>query len=201
MKVIGLTGGTGSGKSVVSRRLAAEGLAIIDADRIAHKVIEKDEPAYMELAEYFGNEILDTEGNIIRHRLGEIVFHDAGKLAFLNQCTHKHIIAEMEQQVGAARENGNVKAVILDAPLLLEAGLDAICDEVWVVFADNETRLRRIMERDGINEETAAARIASQKSWEEYRNAADRIIDNSSDIFSVEKQLSRLIQNLEQDAE
>ena len=89
MKVIGLTGGTGSGKSVVSKSLAAAGAVVIDADRIAHEIILKGEPAYTEIVNFYGTEILDAEGNIIRKRLGEIVFHDAKKLAFLNQFAHK----------------------------------------------------------------------------------------------------------------
>lgn len=200
MKVIGLTGGTGSGKSVVSRWLAAKGIVIIDADQIGHEIIEKGKPAYTELVDTFGTQILDEKGGIVRRTLGEIVFRDAEKLAFLNQCTHKYIIAEMKRQIDAAREGGQTRAAVLDAPLLLEAGLDSLCDEVWVVFADSETRLRRIMERDGVSMETAQARIASQKSWEEYRNASDRIIDNSRDIAFVEDQLCRLMKNLEQDA-
>lgn len=200
MKVIGLTGGTGSGKSVVSRWLAAKGIVIIDADQIGHEIIEKGKPAYTELVDTFGTQILDEKGGIVRRTLGEIVFRDAEKLAFLNQCTHKYIIAEMKRQIDAAREGGQARAAVLDAPLLLEAGLDSLCDEVWVVFADSETRLRRIMERDGVSMETAQARIASQKSWEEYRNASDRIIDNSRDIAFVEDQLCRLMKNLEQDA-
>lgn len=201
MKVIGLTGGTGSGKSVVSRRLAAEGLAVIDADRIGHEIIEQGKPAYEDILGYFGGGILDGNGDIVRRRLGEIVFRDAEKLAFLNQCTHKYIIAEIKRQIGEAQREGAVKAVVLDAPLLLEAGLDAICDEIWVVFADDETRLKRIMERDRVCEETAQARIASQKSWEEYRNAADKVIDNSRDIAFAEEQVSQLVKKLEQDAE
>ncbi len=201
MKVIGLTGGTGSGKSVVSRRLAAEGLAIIDADRISHEIIEQGKPAYREILGYFGSGILDENGDIVRRQLGEIVFRDAEKLAFLNQCTHKYIIAEMKRQIENIQESGKAKAAVLDAPLLLEAGLDSICDEVWVVFADSETRMNHIIERDGVSAETAQARIASQKSWEEYQEAADKIIDNSRDIAFVEEQISQLVKNIEQDAE
>lgn len=200
MKVIGLTGGTGSGKSVISRWLQAEGFAIIDADRIGHEIIEKGKPAYAEIAAYYGDGILDGDGNIVRRRLGEIVFHDAEKLTFLNQCTHKYIIAEMQRQIADAREGGRAKAAFLDAPLLLEAGLDSLCDEVWVVFADSETRLRRIIERDGVSAETARARMDSQKSWEEYKSAADKVIDNSRDIAYAEEQLRLLVKNIGQDA-
>lgn len=193
MKVIGLTGGTGSGKSVVSRSLEAAGAVIIDADRIAHEIIEKGKPAYDEITAYYGRDILDREGNIIRRKLGEIVFHDAEKLAFLNQCTHKYIKMEVNRQIAEAKKEGTARAVILDAPLLLEAELEKVCDSVWVVYADPEVRARRVMERDGVTYDLAKARIANQKSWEEYKNAADTVIDNSGDMQYLQTQLDEIL--------
>ncbi|MBQ7757439.1 dephospho-CoA kinase [Anaerotignum sp.] len=196
MKVIGLTGGTGSGKSVVSKSLAAAGAVIIDADKIAHEIILKGEPAYMEIIEYYGTGILDDEKNIIRKKLGEIVFNDKEKLAFLNQCTHKYITAEVKRQIAAAKEEGKAAAIIVDAPLLLEAGLEKVCDLVWVVYAEPEVRAQRVMARDGITYELAKARIANQKSWEEYRQAADAVIDNSKDLEHLEGQLAEILKTL-----
>jgi len=196
MKVIGLTGGTGSGKSVVSKSLLAAGAVIVDADRIAHEIILKGEPAYHEIIEYYGTGILDVEGNIIRKKLGEIVFNDKEKLAFLNQCTHKYITAEVKRQIADAKEAGTAKAIIVDAPLLLEAKLETVCDLVWVVYADPEVRAQRVMARDGITYELAKARISNQKSWEEYRAAADAVIDNSKDLVHLEKQLDEILKTL-----
>ena len=196
MKVIGLTGGTGSGKSVVSRGLAAAGAVIVDADKIAHEIILKGEPAYNEIIEYYGTGILDAEGNIIRKKLGEIVFNDKEKLAFLNQCTHKYITAEVKRQIAAAKEDGTATAIIVDAPLLLEAKLETVCDLVWVVYADPEVRAQRVMVRDGITYELAKARIANQKSWEEYQAAATAVIDNSKDLAHLEAQLSEILKTL-----
>jgi len=196
MKVIGLTGGTGSGKSVVSKSLLAAGAVIVDADRIAHEIILKGEPAYHEIIEYYGTGILDAEGNIIRKKLGEIVFNDKEKLAFLNQCTHKYITAEVKRQIAEAKEAGTAKAIIVDAPLLLEAKLETVCDLVWVVYADPEVRAQRVMARDGITYELAKARISNQKSWEEYRAAADAVIDNSKDLVHLEKQLDEILKTL-----
>ncbi|MBR4113920.1 MAG: dephospho-CoA kinase [Anaerotignum sp.] len=196
MKVIGLTGGTGSGKSVVSKSLLAAGAVIVDADRIAHEIILKGEPAYHEIIEYYGTGILDAEGNIIRKKLGEIVFNDKEKLAFLNQCTHKYITAEVKRQIAEAKEAGTAKAIIVDAPLLLEAKLETVCDLVWVVYAKPEVRAQRVMARDGITYELAKARIANQKSWEEYRAAADAVIDNSKDLVHLEKQLDEIMKTL-----
>lgn len=196
MKVIGLTGGTGSGKSVVSKSLAAAGAVIVDADKIAHEIILKGEPAYLEIVDYYGTEILDAQGNIIRKRLGEIVFHDAEKLAFLNQCTHKYICAEVDREIAAARQANTAKAIILDAPLLLEAGLESRCDAVWVVYAEPEVRAKRVMERDGVSYALAKARIANQKSWEEYKQAASVVIDNSKDLAYLQGQLDEILKTL-----
>ena len=196
MKVIGLTGGTGSGKSVVSKSLAAAGAVIVDADKIAHDIILKGEPAYHEIIEYYGTGILDTEGNIIRKKLGEIVFNDKEKLAFLNQCTHKYITAEVKRQIAEAKEEGTAAAIIVDAPLLLEAKLETVCDEVWVVYADPEVRAQRVMARDGITYELAKARIANQKSWDEYKAAASVVIDNSKDLAYLESQMAEVLKML-----
>ena len=196
MKVIGLTGGTGSGKSVVSKSLAEAGAVIVDADKIAHEIILKGEPAYQEIIEYYGTGILDEEGNIIRKKLGEIVFNDKEKLAFLNQCTHKYITAEVKKQIAEAKEEGTATAIIVDAPLLLEAKLETVCDLVWVVYAEPEVRAQRVMARDGITYELAKARIANQKSWEEYKAVADAVIDNSKDLSYLEGQLNEILKTL-----
>lgn len=196
MKVIGLTGGTGSGKSVVSKSLAEAGAVIVDADQIAHEIILKGKPAYQEIIAYYGTGILDEDGNIIRKKLGEIVFNDGEKLAFLNQCTHKYICAEVDRQIAAAKEAGTAIAIVLDAPLLLEAGLEQVCDWVWVVYADPEVRAQRVMARDGVTYELAKARIANQKSWEEYKQSADIVIDNSKDLAYLQGQLSELLKKI-----
>ena len=196
MKVIGLKGGTGSGKSVVSKSLAEAGAVIVDADKIAHEIILKGEPAYQEIVDYYGTDILDAEGNIIRKKLGEIVFNDKEKLAFLNQCTHKYITAEVKKQIAAAKAEGTAAAIIVDAPLLLEAKLEVVCDLVWVVYADPEVRAQRVMDRDGITYELAKARISNQKSWEEYKSAASAVIDNSKDLGHLKEQISEILKLL-----
>lgn len=194
MKIIGLTGGTGSGKGFVSERLKARKAYVIDADAVAHEIIEKDRPAYKEIVDYFGSEILDEDGNIFRRKLGNIVFSDKDKLAFLNSCTHKYINMEIMRIIEEVKPQTNVySAIIIDAPLLAEAGLVDICDDIWVVYADSEVRVKRIMERDSISEEQARNRIASQRSWEEYKELGAVIIDNSSDDENVERQLDALL--------
>lgn len=194
MKIIGLTGGTGSGKGFVSERLKARKAYVIDADAVAHEIIEKGRLAYKEIVDYFGSEILDEDGNIFRRKLGNIVFSDKDKLAFLNSCTHKYINMEIMRIIEEVKPQTNVySAIIIDAPLLAEAGLVDICDDIWVVYADSEVRVKRIMERDSISEEQARNRIASQRSWEEYKELGAVIIDNSSDDENVERQLDALL--------
>lgn len=193
MKIIGLTGGTGSGKSAVSRYMEKREAVIVDADLVSRQIMEKGKPAYKEICAYFGTDILNADGSIFRRKLGEIVFHDEEKLAFLNKCTHCYIRVEMQKQIKEAKEKGNAKYIILDAPLLFEAKLEEICDEVWVVYADREVRAKRVMERDGITYDLAMARIANQKSWEEYKAKADVIIDNSRDLAYLQEQIRLLL--------
>ena len=194
MKIIGLTGGTGSGKGFVAERLRKRNAYVMDADVIAHEIIEKGKPAYNEIVKYFGDEILDEDGQIIRRKLGDIVFSDSEKLAFLNLCTHKYINMEIMRVIKEiSPQTDKYTAIVIDAPLLAEAGLADVCDDIWVVYADSEVRIKRIIERDSITEEQARKRIASQKSWEEYKTLGAVIIDNSSDDENVENQLDALI--------
>lgn len=193
MKIIGLTGGTGSGKGYVAGYLKENGAYIIDADKIAHDIILKGEPAYEEIVEFFGRDILDEEENIIRKELGKIVFSDEKKLKALNECTHKHIADRVLKEVENAKSQNECKAVIYDAPLLLDTDFVDKCDEVWVVFADEDTRCERIMARDSISREDAKNRIASQKPWSVYESAADVVIDNSKGTDEVKTVLSELL--------
>ena len=126
MKVIGLTGGTGSGKSVVSAFLKQNGAYIIDADEIAHDIIAKGKPAYEEITSYFGGAILDENRNILRKKLGSIVFTNKEKLDFLNHCTHKYITQEIDRQIAEKKYQKEHCCIVLDAPLLLEAKLETI---------------------------------------------------------------------------
>ena len=196
MEIIGLTGGTGSGKSAVSMFLRKKGLYVIDADQISHEIIKKNQPAYEEIVEEFGTEILDSDGEIIRQRLGQIVFSDPKKLSFLNRCTHKYIRMEIEETI-SQQKKAEASMIIIDAPLLAEAGLIEICDEVWVVCADRQVRLERTMTRDGLTYSQAEKRIFAQKSDEEYRAMANRIILNNGGLEELGAELDQLWNNKE----
>mgnify|MGYP002408719327 CR=1 FL=1 len=176
MRIIGLTGGTGSGKGAVSGILSENGAYIIDCDEIAHEVIKKGRPAYLELLEYFGDSVLEENGEIDRKKLGEIVFSDDLKRGFLNKCTHKYIGMEVFGRIFEADKKEYALAVI-------------VCTEIWGVYADEETRVKRIVERDGISEEYAKNRISSQMKWDEMAAFFDFVIDNDGDINETRRQI------------
>ena len=189
MRVIGLTGGTGSGKSIVSAILKEKGAFIIDADSIAHDIILKGKPAYNELIGFFGDSILGNNREIIRKKLGEIVFNEGkDKLNFLNECTHKYIYEEIKNWVEESEKN-KISVVVIDAPLLLEGNFKNLCNEIWAIYANEDVRLKRIMERDSIDKEHALNRINAQRTWNNYKKWADIIINNSEDIESVKAQV------------
>ena len=196
MKVIGLTGGTGSGKSVVSKSLAAAGAVVIDADKIAHEIILKGEPAYQMSLPGFSQRTKSGTGAQCAGGDSLSQTANAEKLAFLNQCTHKYICAEVDRQIAKAEKENTARAVILDAPLLLEAGLESRCDTVWVVYADPEVRAKRVMARDGVSYDLAKARIANQKSWEEYKKSASVVIDNSKELAYLQGQLDEILKTI-----
>jgi len=192
MRIIGLTGGTGSGKGLVSSFLEEKGAYIVDCDKIAHEIIKKGECAYLELVNFFGIGILDENGEIMRKKLGDIVFSDESKRAFLNQCTHRYVGIRVNEQIEQAKEKGYA-VLVIDAPLLLESDIRYTCNEIWGVYSDEETRIKRIMARDDISEEYARSRIAAQKEWDKIKEAADVVIYNNGDISETKKQVEHYL--------
>ncbi|HOA40547.1 MAG TPA: dephospho-CoA kinase [Halanaerobiales bacterium] len=185
--IIGLTGGIASGKSTVSAYLAELGAIIIDADKIAHEIMEKGKPAYRKIIEAFGREILAANGEIDRSRLGKIVFNDREKKRLLEEITHPQIIKEMREKIEENR--GQNKIIVLDVPLLFEAGLEKMVDESWLVYVDRETQLERLMARDGLSYQEANKRIKSQLSLEKKRELADFIIDNRGNLEELKREV------------
>lgn len=180
MYQIGLTGGIASGKSSVSRILAQLGAFIIDADQIAREIVVPGQAAWQEIVDHFGQNALQPDGSLNRRWLGGLVFRDEDQRKCLEAITHPAIRRKVEQQLAVARERG-FSVAVLDVPLLLETDWGKMVDEVWVVYVDRQTQLRRLILRDGLTEEEALARIASQLSLEEKRKLADLVIDNSGD--------------------
>lgn len=201
IKVIGLTGNTGSGKSSVASIMWECGGYIINADDIAHGVLASNKNAYTDILEYFGNGILDcndsvstSKGSINRKKLGELVFLDVNKKKRLEEIVHKYILEDIEEQIVKIKsEPGTYRFIVIDAPLLTETGLHKKTDEVWVVYAPDELRKSRIIARDSLTDEQARSRMASQTKFEKLCEFADEIIDNIGDHALLEQRVKQLI--------
>lgn len=192
MRVIGLTGGIGSGKSTVSRILEQEGFALIDADRIAHEMTEPGQSLVTELGAVFGSGIIRKNGELDRKALGAIVFGDSEKKNLLDKMMHGKIKEEIRRQKEAYRNKGAHRGILIDAPLLFETGLDRECDIVWLVTAREEVRICRVCERDGLAPEEVRARIHSQMDDGEKRRRSQVILDNSGNLEALRKQVLQL---------
>lgn len=175
MKVIGLTGGIGSGKSTVAGFLSGLGAAVIDLDKVGHEVIRPGGQAFERVVREFGEDILNADGDIDRARLGNIVFRNPQALARLNRIVHPAIDKVVEKRVGEYRRQG-AKAVVLEAAAILEAGRAAQVDEIWVTVAPEATVLKRLSERSGYSEAESRARLRSQLPAEERIEHADVVI-------------------------
>ena len=178
MFVLGITGNSGGGKSTLSKILFEKNAYIIDADVLARRVLDIDGRAYGETVEFFGDSILNFDKTINRKALSDIVFGDKDKLSALSEITHKHILNYIYDEIEEISEAGCHSLIVVDAPLLFESGLDGACDAVWVVDAIYETKISRIMERDGISREKAAQRLEKQTPPEELVKRADHVIMN-----------------------
>lgn len=195
MKIIGLTGNIGSGKSTVGRRLERLGARVIDADQVAREVVLPGTPALKEIVESFGPGILDSRGALDRKRMGELVFANPEARARLNSITHPRIKEAIEREIEKARLHPQSctcdGVVVIEAPLLIEVGLHHDADEVWVVKIDEEEQLRRLVERDKLSPDEARLRIASQMPQAEKLKYASRVIDNSGDLDTTLNQVDR----------
>ncbi|MEV3919403.1 dephospho-CoA kinase [Actinomadura coerulea] len=189
MLKVGLTGGIGSGKSEVSRRLREHGAVVIDADRIAREVVEPGTPGLAAVAAEFGRDVLLPSGALDREKVGRIVFADPDRLAALNAIVHPLVGERMQVLMDAAPADA---VVVYDVPLLAENGLAGMYDEVVVVDAPEETQLDRLVARRGMTEEDARARMANQASRADRRAVATHVIDNSGTLADLKTQVDAL---------
>ena len=196
MKVIGLTGGIGSGKSTVSQFLAELGAAIIDADKVGHEAFKPDTEVWHEVVTAFGKRIIAANGTINRKKLGAIVFGNAEAQARLNQIMHPRIHDMVKTQLEEYRRQG-VAVAVLEAPLLVEAGWAPLVDEVWVTVASEATVLKRLRERTGLSKKESLARIRSQLPAEERVRHADAVIDTDCALAELKAKVKELWQGLQ----
>lgn len=184
MLLVGLTGGIGSGKSAVSTRLEALGARVIDADAIVHELQQPGEPVFDAMVDHFGDEVVADDGTLDRGAVAAKVFGDDEQLAALNAIVHPAVGAEIARRLEAAAATDDV--VVLDVPLLVESGRDDLAALV-VVDVDPDLALRRLVERRGMDEADARARMARQASREERLARADRVIDNSGTLDDLDE--------------
>jgi dephospho-CoA kinase len=190
--LVGLTGGIATGKSTVSEMLRRLGCVIIDADVLAREVVAPGEPALAEIVREFGPAVLQPGGTLDRKALGAIVFGDADRRRRLEAITHPAIRARFAARLAALEAAGFDGIVVFDAAVIVESGGHRMLDRLIVVVTDEATELRRLVARDGIDEEEARRKIASQMPVAEKAKLADHVIDNSGDRAATEAQVRRL---------
>ncbi|MBQ4526831.1 MAG: dephospho-CoA kinase [Clostridia bacterium] len=193
--IIGLTGGSGTGKSTAANIIKEYGFICIDFDKVSREVTSAGSDCLNEIVSTFGKNILNSDGSLDRRLLGSIVFTDNKKLDILTKITHKHILIETEKIL----KDNEGKNLLLDAPLLFEAGLQNKCDYVISVLADEEIRIRRITERDNISENYAKSRIASQHDDDFYTSQSDFCVYNNSTSDELKTKIDVILRSIMND--
>ena len=195
MKVIGLSGGIGSGKSTVAYYLSTLGIPVFSADAAVRTAVKKGSPCLPEIVALLGTDCLLEDGEINRALASEKVFHDYELLQQYETILQKHMRAEERHFLAQHRADGT-RLVVLDVPLLIECDWRDDVDSIWLVKAPNELRIRRTMQRDHVSEEEMTFRINSQRSSEEVEQYADAIIDNSGSFEHTKTQIQENLQKI-----
>ena len=195
MLIIGITGPSGSGKGAVSGYLYSKGFKVIDADAVYHDIITPPSPCIDELVSVFGKSILLDNGYVDRKALAKLVFGDENKekLSLLNKITHKYVIDRINEILSDYKSSG-ATACVIDAPLLIEAGIHKDCDLTISVLSQKNTRIERIMQRDGIDRQAAERRINSQRPDEFYKDNTDETLYNDGDLDSLFANVDSILQ-------
>ena len=192
MKIIGITGGVGSGKSRVLNELKVQyGAYIIEADKLAHELMEPGKVIYEEIVTAFGEDILCEEEphDIDRVKLGKIVFSDKKYLDVLNKIVHPLVKKSILMSIRQAKEKGDVRLFVIEAALLIEDEYKSICDELWYIWVDKETRIKRLMLQRNYTKEKSVSIMNNQSSDEFYKENCDFIIDNNRDYEYTSEQI------------
>jgi len=196
--IIGVTGGIGAGKSTASRILGELGATVIDADQVGHKIYLPDTPAWREIVEAFGPQVLAADRTIDRSKLGPIVFSAPEALATLNRITHGKIYAFIQGQIDYIRQRQLADVIVVEAAILLEARWESLVDQLWVVAAEVEVVIDRLRTSKNFTEEQARARIAAQLSNAERIAQADKVIWNNHDLAALRQAVESAWQSLVQ---
>ena len=191
MIVIGVTGGIGTGKSEVSKILGELGAVVIDADKVGHSIYLPDTPGWQEIIDAFGEDLVGEDRHIDRSKLGPIVFGNPEALATLNSITHPKIRQRLIELTQENKGEG-VKAVAIEAAILVEAGWVDLVDEVWVTASELETAVDRVSKRNNMPADAVRARIESQMPQDERLKHATVVVSNNGDLDALREQLSKL---------
>lgn len=191
MFVLGITGGIGTGKSTVARILKAHGAIVLDADEISRDVTKAGGSALSEIIDVFGPEFIAEDGSMNRKMMADKVFKDSKTLDALSMIVHEKVFAEMSAERQILKQAGE-KLLVMDVPVPAKEGFIDVCDQIWVVWADENIRLDRLAGR-GMSEAESRRRMKLQLSKEEYFNLGDIIIENNESIKSLEEQVNELI--------
>jgi len=196
MMVIGITGPTGAGKSIVCRLLGDwERISVIDCDQVSREVVRRGERCLLDLAVEFSSAIINKDGELNRKKLASIVFRDRKKLRRMEEIMYPYILSRIVQWL-SQREKAGDRAVFLDAPTLYQSGANILCQKVVAVLAPPEDRLRRIMERDELSEEEAKARMACQPGDEFFLARVDHVIRNTGKMAALRLDVLELMNQL-----
>lgn len=187
--IVGLTGGIGSGKSLVGAMLAERGALVIDTDKVGHRVYAAGSEGWRRLVDTFGEEIVAPDGTIDRKRLGSIVFGDAERRRALDAIVHPLIFQEILREIAERRSAGFAGHVVLEAPVLLEAKGAGLVDRIWVVTAPPSAIHARLAAARDLTREEIEARMAAQLSDAERRAAADLVIENDGDVAALRQRV------------
>ncbi len=195
MLIIGLTGGTGSGKGRVCQLFSKLGINSIDTDKVAREVCNIGKPCLDELVNVFGSQILNNDKSLNRKKLASIVFSDKEKLQILNSITHRYILGEARIWLNEQKQTEQIAAIV-DAPLLFESGFDKECDVIISVIADKSLRTQRLIERDNITTEEITKRINNQHDDKFYTDNADYVIVNNGSLSDLEISVKQVYDKL-----
>lgn len=205
---VGLTGGIAVGKSAVGEMFAARGVHVVQADEIAHQLMEPGEAVYQQVVDHFGSAILNPDGNVNRARLAELAFGAAGKpsrVEELNQIVHPAVVRRQEDWMADVGRRDPHAIAMVEAALILEARMAKGFDRLIVVTCHPEQRVQRWTQRLKVDQETArrevARRMAAQLPDEEKIKAADYVVDNSGSLDETEKQVKKIYAELKKEAE
>ena len=195
MLTVGLTGGFGTGKTTVARLFSSLGAKVIDADKLNHQLMKRNEDSFKPIVKSFGQEIL-TDGDIDRKKLGAVVFNNSNRLKKLCRIVHPAIISEIKNGISHYKKDKSNQMIIIDAPLLIETGLDRLVDILIVVKASRKKQIKRVIRRMKIKRSEVLKRLKAQMPLKDKVRLADITIDNNGSLTKTKKEVRRIWQKL-----